>query len=200
MKSALKDLMHVLATVIVSPLLLVDLVLRPLSSDGVFAACSQILSLLPGKTGSYIRVAFYRRAMHSCSADCYIGFGTLFSQRNTSIGSGAYIGPQCNIGSCQIGNDTLIASGVHIMSGTQQHCFIDPQTPIRDQGGVYSMVSFGDDCWIGNVALIMSDVGAGSVIGAGSVVTAPIPEMSIAVGNPARVLRSRSIDDTDGDS
>lgn len=193
MKSALKNLIRVISVAMVSPLLLLDLVVRPLSSDGIFAACSQLLSLLPGKTGSYLRVAYYRIAMRSCSADCYIGFGTIFSQRNTSIDSGVYIGPQCNIGSCEIGKDALIASAVHIMSGSEQHRFKDLTTPIRNQGGAYRLVTVGEDCWIGNAALIMSDIGDGSVIGAGSVVATPVSAMTIAVGNPARVVRSRTI-------
>ncbi|EAQ98941.1 acyltransferase [Congregibacter litoralis] len=191
MKILLKSVMRALSIVTVSPLLFIDLLLRPIAGDGAFAACSQFLSLFPGKTGSYLRVAFYRMAMRSCAEDTYIGFGTLFSQRDTVIGSGVYIGPQCNIGSCHIGKDTLIASGVHIMSGTGQHRFDDLETPIRDQGGQFDMISIGEDCWIGNAALVMADVGDGSVIGAGSVVTKDVDPMSIAAGHPARVLRSR---------
>lgn len=160
-------------------------------SDSAFASCSQLLSLLPGKAGSYVRVGFYRLAMSSCSPDCFIGFGSLFSQADTQIGKGAYIGPQCNVGRCEIGRDTLIASGVHIMSGTHQHRFDELQTPIRDQGGTFEKIRIGRDCWIGNATLVMANIGDHCVIGAGSVVTSDIPDYAIAMGNPARVVRSR---------
>ncbi|MHA7816372.1 MAG: acyltransferase [Pseudohaliea sp.] len=158
----------------------------------------QLFSQVPGKAGSYLRIALCRFTLVGCDKDCFIGFATLFSQRDTVIGRGVYIGPQCNIGACRIGDDTLIASGVHIMSGTGQHRFDDLAIPIRDQGGEFVPVNIGRDCWIGNGALIMADIGDHCVIGAGSVVTRPIPDYAIAVGNPARVVRSR-LDEASGE-
>lgn len=190
MKPLLKQLAHGLAVLLLAPLwLLWRFVMH--GNDGTFAAISQLLSVVPGKTGSYLRIGFYRLAMKNCSADCFIGFGTLFSQADTNIGDGAYIGPQCNIGRCHIGKDTLIASGVHITSGTSQHQFEQLHTPIRDQGGRFEKIRIGEDCWIGNAALIMANVGDHCVIGAGSVVVTDVPDYAIAVGNPARVIRSR---------
>jgi maltose O-acetyltransferase len=43
--------------------------------------------------------------------------------------------------------------------------------------------------WLGAGCIVMADVGENSIVGAGSVVTKPIPPNSVAVGNPARVLR-----------
>jgi len=190
-KPQLKAMARVLAAVAVSPITLLHLATAPFAGDTVFTALSQLLSLLPGKTGSYLRVGFYRFAMRHCDPDCFIGFGTLFSQRDTTIGEGVYIGPQCNIGASRIGAHSLIASGVHIMSGTEQHYFARLDRPIRDQGGVFTPVEIGEDCWIGNGVLVMADIGRGSVVGAGSVVTRDLAALSIAVGNPARVLRQR---------
>ena len=129
--------------------------------------------------------------MNHCHTECVIGFATLFSQIDTEIHKGVYIGPQCNIGLCSIGEDTLVASGVHIISGSNQHLFSDVNTPIQQQGGTYTKVSIGKDCWIGNGVMVFANIGDHSVIGAGSVVTMDIPAYSVAVGNPARVLRSR---------
>ena len=52
-------------------------------------------------------------------------------------------------------------------------------------------VTIGDRVWIGEKAIVLKGVtiGRGSVIGAGAVVTKSIPEWSIAVGSPARVIR-----------
>lgn len=199
MKAQLKRGLSWVAMVVISPLLIAHFAGRAFTTEGLFAAISQLLSLIPGKTGSYLRIGFYRVAMHRCAADCYIGFGSLFSQTDTDIGEGVYIGPQCNIGSCSIGDNTLVASGVHIMSGTQQHRFDDLNTPIRDQGGNFDKVHIGEDSWIGNSALVMANIGKKCVIGAGSVVTSEIPDYAIAVGNPARVVRSR-LDDNKQDA
>src|ERR1041384_4843991 len=44
-----------------------------------FASCSQLLSLFPGRTGSYLRRAFYRRTLLACADDAHIEFGTVLA-------------------------------------------------------------------------------------------------------------------------
>lgn len=53
-------------------------------------------------------------------------------------------------------------------------------------------ITIGADCWIGGGAIILPGVtlGDGVTIGAGSVVTRDIPARSVAVGNPARVVKT----------
>lgn len=190
MKSLLKTLIRGLMVLLVAPLVLLYLLFRPLSAkDALFSGFSQLLSLVPGVLGSYLRVAAYRLTMQHCAADCYIGFGALFSQQGTRIGRGAYIGPQCNIGWCDIGADTLLGSGVHILSGKNQHHIQDPSKPYKDQGGSFEQVRIGSNCWLGNGAIVMASVGDGSIVGAGAVVTEPVPPGVIVVGNPARIIR-----------
>jgi maltose O-acetyltransferase len=55
----------------------------------------------------------------------------------------------------------------------------------------------GDDCWIGGGAIICPGVTIGprSIIGAGAVVTRDIPADSVAVGNPAKVIRTLKQDE-----
>jgi len=52
-------------------------------------------------------------------------------------------------------------------------------------------VTIGDDCWIGGNVIILPGVtiGKGCTIGAGSVVTKDIPEYSVAIGSPAKVVK-----------
>ena len=195
MRNLAKTGLRMLSLLAVLPILVFDFALRRLGNDGVFKSCCDILSLVPGRIGSYLRLAYLRVAAPNAHASGYIGFNSLFSQRNTHLGRNIYIGPQCNIGSCRIGDDTLVASGVHVMSGTGQHQFDSVDTPIRDQGGKFVQVNIGSDCWIGNGAIVMADIGSHSVVGAGAVVTKALPPYSVAVGNPARVVRTR-LDDT----
>jgi glycosyltransferase involved in cell wall biosynthesis len=49
----------------------------------------------------------------------------------------------------------------------------------------------GRNAWIGNSAVVMADVGDGTVIGAGSVVVKPVPSGTVAVGNPCVVKKMR---------
>ena len=161
------------------------------SKDGSFWSISQFLSLFPGLLGSYFRKNFYRLAMTGCDKDCAILFGTIFSHVDTEIGRGVYIGPNCNIGRCKIENYCTLGSNVHIMSGKRQHNFDDLETPVQDQGGIFQKIVIGKDTWIGNGALVMSNVGKKCIIGAGSVVTKNVDDFSIVAGNPAKVIGTR---------
>ena len=188
----LKNLFNGIVFILVSPLIIFHFFMRTITKNGVFLFCVQLLSLIPGKLGSYCRVAFNRAAMTYCHPEIVIGFATLFSQADTEINQGVYIGPQCNIGMCKLGKNTLIASGVHIMSGNNQHSFEDLSTPIQQQQGSYQKIEIGEDSWVGNGCLVMANIGKKCIIGAGSFVIKDIPDYSIAVGNPARVIKTRN--------
>jgi len=159
-------------------------------SDDVFLTCSQIISVVPGTLGVFLRRGFYCMTLEQCVRDCSIGCATWFSHPQARIGSSVYIGGRCTIGMCDIGDDVLIGSNVDILSGRHQHRSDDLDKPRREQGGSFTKVRIGHNAWIGNSAVVMADVGDGSVIGAGSVVVKPVPACSVAVGNPAVVKRS----------
>ncbi len=161
------------------------------NKNSLFSAISQFLSLFPGMSGSYLRKAFYRLTMTRCDNECAIFFGSVFSQVDTEIGRGVYIGPNCNIGKCRIDNNCTIGSNVHIMSGKKQHYYENVNIPIQEQGGIFEKIIIGEDTWIGNCVLIMANIGKKCIIGAGSVVTRDIDDYSVVVGNPARVIRNR---------
>jgi len=159
--------------------------------DSAFASCSQFMSLYPGNLGSYLRNSFYHLTMNHCDQGVVISFGTLFSQIDTDIYHGTYIGPQCNIGSCKIEQDCLLGSGVHILSGKHQHTISDVDTPVREQGGKLTKISIGEDTWIGNGAIVMADIGRKCVVAAGAVVVDPVNDNQIVAGNPATIIRTR---------
>lgn len=160
-------------------------------SETTFQAFSQLLSLVPGKTGVFLRAACYSLVFTDTSDETSIGFMTIFSHADTTLGRGVYIGAQCNIGKCTIGDGTLLGSGVHILSGSRQHDFSDIDVPIQEQGGVFEKISIGKDCWLGNTCVVMAELGDQSIVAAGSVVTKPVAVADIVAGNPARAVRSR---------
>lgn len=156
-----------------------------------FQGMSQMLSLAPGLFGNYLRLGFYRYTLRACSASACISFGTIFSDPRAEIGEHVYIGAFCDIGWARIGDDTLLGSGVHVTSGRRQHRFDDLSRPIRLQGGEFTCVRIGADCWIGNGAIVMADVGDHSVVGAGAVVAGAVQECSVVVGSTARLVATR---------
>lgn len=159
--------------------------------DKAFHGASQSLARFSGLFGEFLRYEFYRATLEECGEECCISFGTIFSNRHARLGSRVYIGTGCTLGLVTIGDDALLASNVDVLSGSGQHVFDSDRIPIREQGGVLKRVIVGADAWIGNRTVVMADVGPGAVVGAGSVVTKPIPSLALAVGAPARVVGRR---------
>lgn len=190
----MKTIVDAFSFVLIAPLYVLQSLVRllvPARAVQTFQVLSQLISLIPDIPGLWLRRAFYRLSLDSCSGSVSIGFGTTFSMPGARLGDSVYLGSNCSIGLADIGADTLVGSGVHILSGRRQHYFDDIARPIRLQDGERTRVIIGNDVWLGNGAIILADVAAHSIVGAGSVVVSPIPEWSIAAGNPARVIRSR---------
>jgi len=183
---------RMVAHVIASPFLVIHLLKVPLlGKDRSLEGSTQLLSLLPGICGDYIRRAFLSWTIRECHPSATVSFGTIFSKAAARIAANAYVGPCCSLGSVTIGRDALIATGVHILSGGRIHGTEDPDLPIREQAGKVEHVTIGEGAWIGAGAVVMADVGPASIVGAGAVVTRAVPERVIAAGVPARVVRSR---------
>lgn len=192
MREAVKTMIRALAWIAVTPSVISFRIRAMLmGADRAIEGSTQAWALVPGIAGQYLRRAFLCRTLASCANDCTIEFGTLFSSANASIGPRAYIGPRCHLGWAIIERDVLLAAGVHVPSGAKTHGISDPSIPIRDQPTLKAPVKIGKGAWIGSAAIVMANVGHDSVIGAGAVVSRPIPEWTIAGGVPARVLRHR---------
>lgn len=110
------------------------------------------------------------------------------------IGSNCSVNDYCVLyghGGLTIGDDVRMAT--HTVVVAADHRFSDPNVLIREQGVDAKPITIGDDVWIGaNVCILAGvEIGHGAVIGAGAVVSESIEPMSIAVGNPARVVKKR---------
>ncbi|MFL1405691.1 acyltransferase [Marinobacter sp. M1N3S26] len=191
-RQVIKRTIKMVFLILAAPLYLLFLGLAAITQeDSTFQGFSQALSLIPSKIGTYLRAAFYRLACPDTSDDISVGFLTLLSHRDTTIKRGVYIGPQCNIGKCTIGENTLVGSGVHILSGSRQHAFDDIDRPIQEQGGHFEKIHIGDDCWLGNGAVVLAPIGNQAIVAAGTVVSKPVREGEVVAGNPARLIRNR---------
>jgi len=185
----LKKSTFYLVTLFTAPLILITRIFVAIGTDEVFVFFAQFLSLVPGKLGSYFRVSFYHFTTTGTTRQCYIGFGTFFSKRDVAIGDGVSIGAYCVIGSVDIGEGTLIASKVSIPSGRRQHSG-HPSEERSSKPMKAEMIKVGAHCWIGESALILADVGKNCIVGGGSVVVKSLPENVVAVGNPAKKIKS----------
>ncbi|EUB98539.1 transferase hexapeptide repeat containing protein [Rhizobium sp. CF080] len=111
---------------------------------------------------------------------------------DVEIGSNCSVNPYaCISGKVRCGNGVRIASLVSIVGFN--HGFDDPNIPINDQPHETLGITIGDDVWIGANAVVLDGVtiGRGAVIAAGAVVTKDIPDLAIAAGVPAKVVRRR---------
>ncbi len=105
-------------------------------------------------------------------------------------GSNVYFNVNCVVLDCarvSIGSNVLFGPGVQLYAATHPLDAV-----VRRTLEFARPITIGDDCWFGGGAIVCPGVtiGEGCVIGAGAVVTKDVPAYSLAVGNPARVVRS----------
>ena len=160
-------------------------------SDNLFRSVSEALSLVPYALGIVLRAEFYRRALRQCGRNLLVEFGAVFVYPDVSVGDNVLIGRFSIVHHCDIGDYALIGERCTFLSGSRQHRFERTDIPMALQGGQRRRITVAADCWIGSHSVVMNDVGEGSVVAAGAVVTAPVAPRSIVAGNPARLVRSR---------
>ena len=107
------------------------------------------------------------------------------------IGEDALIGmSNVIIGPVSIGNKVILAQ--HVVVSGLNHAYRDPHCAIKDQPIETAPIVIEDECWLGANVVVTAGVTIGRhcIVAAGSVVTKSIAEDSVAVGNPARVIRT----------
>ena len=165
--------------------------LNPVTSRRLINSYGTFLGFFPGFSGDFLRRSFYKKVLASCDPSVTISFGTTFSSDDIHIGAGTYLGSRCNLGRCRIGSGVLIGDFAMVIPGRHTHRFKENGELDLEQEHQEEPITIGDNCWIGAHSVVMADIGPRSTIGAGSVVVKPIPADSVAVGNPARVVRRR---------
>lgn len=160
----------------------------------------------------------YRKEFYSIGAKSIIFKPMQFSEtQSVNIGNSTFIahygwimgGQNKNIITLLIGNNVQIGHFSHIIAKNRviiensvliadkvyisdcEHEFLDIDNPILDQGLRYvGDVLIGEGSWIGeNVCIIGAKIGKHCIIGANAVVNKDIPDYSIAVGVPAKVVK-----------
>jgi acetyltransferase-like isoleucine patch superfamily enzyme len=154
------------------------------------------LRYVKGKFGFGLRYILTKRLAQSCGDNVAVYEAVfLLNIQNICFGNHITVHPFSYLdaeGGISIGNDVSIAHNVSIISF--EHDYRDLETPINSTPLLLKKVVIEDNVWVGAGVRILGGVtiGTGSAIGAGAVVTRNIPPMSIAVGVPARVIKSRT--------
>ena len=120
--------------------------------------------------------------------DSYANFNfTVLDEGRVTIGSSVFIGPNVSL-----------LTPIHPLRYQDRNSFFNEKTGAVTNLERAGAITIGDNCWIGGSVTVCAGVtiGEGCVIGAGSVVTRDIPAHSLAVGNPCRVLRPITDDDS----
>lgn len=130
-------------------------------------------------------------------AGVYVGRNSILYCKGGSIHccAGVNFGANCTAFSSnllEIGAGTMIGAYSYFLSGGEY----DPQSPVPfcDQDGMRTQgpLRIGANCWIGARVTVLDAacVGTHCVLGAGTVVTRPVPDHSLVLGVPGRVVRS----------
>ena len=146
--------------------------------------------------------------VHDSTLGRYTEVGAGSSIAHSTLGDYSYCVENTQIAYAQIGKFANIASHVriyasrHPMDRASLHHFTYRSAwyfdDAEDDADFFAWrasngITIGHDTWIGHGAIVMPGVtvGNGAVIGSGSVVTRDVPPYAIAVGSPARVIKSR---------
>ncbi len=166
--------------------------LRSIYYDGLLFVANRVIAHIPSHS---CRLFYYRHVMKFSIGPCsYIFMDAWFDTKGKNsfvMGHHSVINQKCrldNRGGIAIGNNVAISAEVCILTA-------DHDVQSREFQGRVRKVTINDYVFIGTRALILPGVtiGEGAVIGAGSVVTADIPEFTIVAGSPAKQIGKRNL-------
>ncbi|WP_151772075.1 acyltransferase [Streptomyces abyssomicinicus] len=137
--------------------------------------------------GSYCIIAEQVTLTAGLMPDLDLGAETILR-----IGNGVVLGRGSHViadTAVSIGDDCYFGPYVYVTS--TNHSYDDPHQPIGKQWPRAEAVDIGPGCWIGTGAVILpgARIGRNVVVGAGSVVRGVVPDHSVVVGAPAKVVR-----------
>lgn len=104
-------------------------------------------------------------------------------------------------GEVEIEDDVWFSEGASVHS--HDHVITQDRLSRGAAGLETTKVIFRKGCWIGSRAIILpqtGEIGEGAVVAAGAIVTKSVPPFSIVAGNPARVVKKISSDQSDLDN
>jgi maltose O-acetyltransferase len=162
--------------------------------NNAFLHFANLLSAaLPQTRGFRLRRALYRAAGIHIGSGVRLNGGVVFQYPNVSIGASTWVGrrsefacsPRASVqigANCDISQDVLFVTGSHEIGSAEK----------RAGSGLNQTITVGDGTWIGARVTILggTDLGTGTVVAAGAVVTGSFPPNVLIGGVPAKVIRT----------
>lgn len=150
---------------------------------------------------AYVLVKKVCRAILWKKNSVYVASGSWVAM-DTSIGNFTRINHSSHLGGCAIGSFVACGGRLVVRSSDHYTCYANMQdwtqsklirSEIKVAGKKKGRVQIKSASWIGDSVIILpgGSIGFGAVVGAGSVVTKPVPDFAVAVGIPARVIKYR---------
>ena len=158
-----------------------------------FPYWSEMLSQIPFAFGWKLRRAVYARILPQIGENVVLHHGVLVEDVRTSFGEDVWVSVGTYIDYAVIEDHVLIGQHVLLLAGKNHHYTDRLDIPIKQQGNPpKEPITIGRGAWIGANATVMADVGNDAIVGAGSVVTKPVPPFAIVAGNPAKLIKMRN--------
>ncbi len=158
-----------------------------------FPYLSEMLSRIPFAFGWKLRRAIYSRILLKVGEDVVLHYGVTVEDERTTFGNDIWVSIGTYIDYAHIEDHVLIGQYVVLLAGKGHHNTHRLDIPIKQQGNPEkSPITIGQGAWIGANATVMADIGHDAIVGAGSVVTKPVPPFAIVAGNPAKLIRMRT--------
>jgi acetyltransferase-like isoleucine patch superfamily enzyme len=185
-------------------------VLEPLALDYApwdFAASASVSV----RADNVARIAGLRERGYEIGEGCMVSRFAAVHPERLRLGDRSYVAAHAHVtGDVEVGADCSLNVGValrgrvrlgravRVGAGTSvlgfDHGFERTDLEIHEQPHTSEGVEIGDDVWLGAHVVVLDGVRVGphAIVGAGAVVTKDVPAWAVAVGNPARVVRSRA--------
>lgn len=133
----------------------------------------------------------------SAGSRCHLSRGVVIHAYGGTVrlAENVFLGPYTVVyghGGVTIADDTLVSMHCRILSSN--HAIPPRNVTVRSQPDVLLPTRIGRDVWLGAGVTVLGGVtiGDGCIVGAGAVVSRDLPAYSIAIGVPAKVVRSRT--------
>lgn len=162
---------------------------------GIFIKLKRIIISIYSLNYSVIKMFLTKHKFRSFGKRSLIESSAIvYNKSEIDIGDDTNIGNFVNIwakGGLYIGSRVLIAS--HVSITTLSHDYTSSN--MRFSKVISKSIVIEDDVWIGTHAVILPGVkiGKGAVVGAGAIVTKDVPAMAIVIGNPANIVKYRTV-------
>ncbi len=146
--------------------------------------------------GKNVKIQIRKGAKLKLGRWSWIGNGTKIRIHGgeVEIGAKTVIGEEATFSAYErisLGRESVIADRTMFIDF--DHCVMEVERPIRQQGIYHRPVRVGHNAWLGYGAAILRGVTVGDncIVGTYAVVTRDLPDNSVATGVPAKVIRTR---------